>query len=81
MITDKNKIHTWFWVRSGLPKRLWKKCMEYRKMDKNGKIILWHVNKDTEVPQKVGWIIHSRKNRAKNMNKTQEKIKTITRYH
>ncbi|XP_046857622.1 uncharacterized protein LOC124451035 [Xenia sp. Carnegie-2017] len=52
VISNKNKIHTWFWVRSGLPKRLWKKCMEYRKMDKNGKIFLWHVNKETEVPQK-----------------------------
>ncbi|XP_046852087.1 uncharacterized protein LOC124445407 [Xenia sp. Carnegie-2017] len=52
VVRDKNKIHAWFWVRSALPKHLWKKCMEYKKMDKNGKSVIWHVNKNTNVPQK-----------------------------
>ena len=61
MVRDKNKIHAWFWVRSALPKHLWKKCMEYKKMDKNGKSVIWHVNKNTNVPQKVRWLIQWRK--------------------
>ena len=49
---DNTEIHAWFWVRTSLPKRVWKKCMEYEKME-NGKIFKWHVDEHTNVPKKV----------------------------
>ena len=48
---DSTEIHAWFWVRTSLPKRVWKKCMEYEKME-NGKIFKWHVDEHTNVPKK-----------------------------
>ena len=37
----RKDIFTWFWVRSSLPKKLWKKCMDYEVKLDNGKSI-WY---------------------------------------
>ncbi|CAB4020784.1 Hypothetical predicted protein, partial [Paramuricea clavata] len=37
--TVTKHVFTWFWVRSSLPKRLWKKCMDYQLKRDDGKLI------------------------------------------
>ena len=39
--TITTNVYTWFWVRSALPKSLWKKCMEY-KVTKNSDEEVWY---------------------------------------
>ena len=39
--TVSGNTHTWFWVRSALPKRVWNKCMEYKITKANG-IVDWY---------------------------------------
>ena len=55
VLTDDGDIgiHVWFWVRTSLPKRVWKKCMEYEKVGEGGKIVKEHVDERTGVPKKV----------------------------
>ncbi|CAB3989060.1 Hypothetical predicted protein [Paramuricea clavata] len=47
---DDTEIHAWYWIRTSLPKRVWKKCMEYEKIE-GGKTVKWHVDEHNKVPQ------------------------------
>ncbi|CAB4004935.1 Hypothetical predicted protein [Paramuricea clavata] len=45
-------VFTWFWVRSSLPKRLWKKCMDYQVKRDDGKLISYKLIGHGVVPVK-----------------------------
>jgi hypothetical protein len=49
----KKKVHTWVWVRSSIPKRVWKKCIEYTVTDKNGKKETYSLEENTGIRIKV----------------------------
>ncbi|CAB3983921.1 Hypothetical predicted protein [Paramuricea clavata] len=48
-VVTKN-VFTWFWVRSSLPKRLWKKCMDYQVKRNDGKLISYKLVGHNVVP-------------------------------
>ena len=43
ILKEKDNIKVWFWIRSSLPKRVWKQCMEFKEKNNAGKLELWHV--------------------------------------
>ena len=51
--TVTKNVNTWFWVRSNLPKRLWKKCMDYQVKGDDGKLISYKLVGHSVVPVKV----------------------------
>ena len=51
--TVTKKVFTWFWVRSNLPKRIWKKCMEYEVKGKDGELISYKFIGHSVLPIKV----------------------------
>ncbi|CAB4035578.1 Hypothetical predicted protein, partial [Paramuricea clavata] len=48
--TVKKNVYTWFWVRSSLPRRLWKKCMDYQVKIDDGKLISYKLIGHSVVP-------------------------------
>ena len=51
--TVTKNVFTWFWVRSSLPKRLWKKCMDYQVKRNDGKLISYKLIGHSGVPVEV----------------------------
>ena len=51
--TVVKKIFTWFWVRSSLPKKLWKKCMDYQVKKDDGKLTWYKLVGHSVIPVKV----------------------------
>ncbi len=49
----KKNVHTWIWIRSSIPKRAWRKCIEYTVTDKNGKKEIYSVDEETGTQRKV----------------------------
>ncbi|XP_028411771.1 uncharacterized protein LOC114534515 [Dendronephthya gigantea] len=43
VLKEEDNITVWFWIRSSLPKRVWKKCMEFKETNDAGKLEIWHV--------------------------------------
>ena len=43
VLKKENNITSWFWIRSSLPKRVWKKCMEFKEENNVGKLETWRV--------------------------------------
>ena len=43
VLKEKDNISVWFWIRSSLPKRVWKKCMEFQEKNSAGKFEIWRV--------------------------------------
>ncbi|CAB4030191.1 Hypothetical predicted protein, partial [Paramuricea clavata] len=43
VLREKDNITVWFWIRSSLPKRVWKKCMEFKEKNSAGKMKTWRV--------------------------------------
>ena len=39
--TVTKNVFTWFWLRSSLPKRLWKKCVDYQ-VKRNDRKLIWY---------------------------------------
>jgi hypothetical protein len=46
-------IRVWFWIRTSLPKRAWKKCMEFKERSSAGKLETWHVSDEGGIAKKV----------------------------
>ena len=51
--TVTKNVFTWFWVRSSLPKRLWKKCMDYQVKRDDGKLISYKLIGHSVIPIEV----------------------------
>jgi hypothetical protein len=51
--TLRKNVFTWFWVRSSLPKRLWKKCMDYQVKRNDGKLMPYKLVGHSVVPVEV----------------------------
>ena len=51
--TVTKNVFTWFWVRSSLPKRLWKKCMDYQVKRDDGKLISYKLIGHSVIPVEV----------------------------
>ncbi len=51
------KIRVWFWIRTSLPKRAWKRCMEFRERNTAGKLETWHVSNEGGIAKKVLYIV------------------------
>ncbi|CAB4029905.1 Hypothetical predicted protein, partial [Paramuricea clavata] len=45
-------IRVWFWIRTSLPKRVWKKCMEFQERSSAGKLETWHVSNEGGIAKK-----------------------------
>ncbi|XP_028411770.1 uncharacterized protein LOC114534514 [Dendronephthya gigantea] len=43
VLKKEDNITVWFWIRSSLPKRVWKKCMEFKERNNAGKLETWRV--------------------------------------
>ncbi|XP_028411790.1 uncharacterized protein LOC114534527 [Dendronephthya gigantea] len=43
ILKKEDNITVWFWIRSSLPKRVWKKCMEFKERNNAGKLETWRV--------------------------------------
>ena len=51
--TVTKNVFTWFWVRSSLPKKLWKKCMDYQVKRNDGKLISYKLIGHSVIPVEV----------------------------
>ena len=51
--TVTKNVFTWFWVRSSLPKRLWKKCIDYQVKRDDGKLISYKLIGHSVIPVEV----------------------------
>lgn len=57
--SSKNKgtvikqIYTWFWVRTSLPQKVWKRCMDYKVENENGDTIWYRLLDGSTIPKKV----------------------------
>ena len=51
--TVAKNVFMWFWVRSSLPKRLWKKCMDYQVKRNDGKLISYKLIGHNVAPVEV----------------------------
>ena len=47
------KVYVWFWVRTRMPDRLWKKCMEFMANNSVGKLEKYFVDPRTGTAHKV----------------------------
>ena len=43
ILKEKDNITVWFWIRSSLPKRVWKRCMEFKEQNSIGKLETWRI--------------------------------------
>ena len=43
VLKEEDSITVWFWIRSSLPKRAWKQCMEFKETNDAGKMETWRV--------------------------------------
>ncbi|XP_028410572.1 uncharacterized protein LOC114533270 isoform X2 [Dendronephthya gigantea] len=46
----ENNVNTWYWVRSSVPKAVWKKCMDYKVKRRDGKTIWYKIVGSSAVP-------------------------------
>ena len=51
MITGK--VHIWFWIRTRLPTRVWKRCMEFKSKTSAGKEETFFIDGKTGTTHKV----------------------------
>ncbi len=51
--TVMKKIFVWFWVRTRMPERLWKKCMEFRMKNSVGRVEKYFIDPQTGIAHKV----------------------------
>ena len=47
------KAFVWFWVRTSMPKRVWKKCMEFKMKNADGKLEKYFIDPTTGTAHKV----------------------------
>ena len=57
--TVSKHVFTWFWVRSNLPKIVWKKCMDYKLKRSNGKFSWYKIVGGSVVPVRVLYFLYS----------------------
>ncbi|XP_028397006.1 uncharacterized protein LOC114520857 isoform X2 [Dendronephthya gigantea] len=50
--TAERNSYTWFWVRTSLPKRVWRRCMEYQVANKDGVMISYRILDGNPMPEK-----------------------------
>ena len=43
VLKEEDNITVLFWIRSSLPKRVWKQCMEFKEKNRAGKLEIWRV--------------------------------------
>ncbi|XP_046846675.1 uncharacterized protein LOC124440339 isoform X2 [Xenia sp. Carnegie-2017] len=46
------EVYTWVWIRSSLPKRLWRKCIDYTVKDSQGNEESYRLDEETGVKEK-----------------------------
>ena len=46
------QVVTWIWIRSSLPKRVWRKCIDFTTTDKNGKKEMYRLDEETGLKEK-----------------------------
>ncbi|CAB3988225.1 ---NA--- [Paramuricea clavata] len=51
--TISKHVFTWFWVRSSLPKIVWKKCMDYKLKRNDGKLTWYKFVRGSVVPIEI----------------------------
>jgi hypothetical protein len=51
--TVMKTVFTWFWIRSSLPKKIWKKCMDYQVRKDNGKLTSYKLVGHSVIPTEV----------------------------
>ena len=51
--TVTKNVHAWIWIRSSVPKRVWRKCTEYIKTDFFGRKQKYRINEETGIAEKV----------------------------
>ncbi|CAB4018192.1 Hypothetical predicted protein, partial [Paramuricea clavata] len=45
--TVTKQAYVWFWIRNRMPKRVWKRCMEFQKKTDNGKLETFFIDQKT----------------------------------
>jgi hypothetical protein len=51
--TIVKNFYSWFWVRSSIPKKVWKKCMDYKVTTPNGDTVRYKLLDRNPTPEKV----------------------------
>ena len=51
------QVVTWIWIRSSLPKRVWRKCIDFTITNKHGKEEKYRLDEETGLREKVGKIL------------------------
>ena len=51
------QVYVWFWVRTRTPKRVWKKCMEFKKKSDDGKLETYFVDERTGATHMVKYFV------------------------
>ncbi|XP_028392647.1 uncharacterized protein LOC114517187 [Dendronephthya gigantea] len=46
------QVYVWYWIRTRMPKRLWKRCMEFKKKTPAGKYETYHIDRITNTARK-----------------------------
>ncbi|CAB4045674.1 Hypothetical predicted protein, partial [Paramuricea clavata] len=46
------KVYVWFWIRTRMPKRLWKRCMEFKMKTEAGKSESYYIDRATGTAHK-----------------------------
>ena len=51
--TVTKKVKTWIWIRSSLPKRVWRKCIDFTITGKDGEKVKYRLDEETGLKEKV----------------------------
>ena len=49
----QGKVYVWYWIRTRMPKRVWKRCMEFKMKTEAGKLETYHIDRRTGIAHKV----------------------------
>ena len=49
----QGKVYVWYWIRTRMPKRVWKRCMEFRTKTEAGKLETHFIDRRTGTAHKV----------------------------
>ena len=51
----QGKVYVWYWIRTRMPKRVWKRCMEFKITTEAGKLEAYYIDRRTGTAYKVLW--------------------------
>ena len=49
----QSKVYVWYWMRTSMPKREWKRCMEFKMKTEAGKMETYYIDRRTGTAHKV----------------------------